>query len=142
MVKAKDFLECLCEELNYRFFAGFPCVGLDALYNNMSSKFMHYVPAVNEQIALDLSNGAFLAGQKAVVLIDANKIINLNLELNLNGELPILIIASSIIKPSIRKELYSIDLEDDIEKSLYKIDNYLENKRKPGILFVKEGLLK
>jgi len=32
--------------LNYRFFAGVPCKELKPLYESMSTKFMHYIPAV------------------------------------------------------------------------------------------------
>ena len=69
MVKAKDFLNYLCKELDYRFFAGVACPGLSPLYKKMDSEFMHYVPAVNERIGLGLVSGAYMAGYKGCLLM-------------------------------------------------------------------------
>ena len=71
MIKAKDFWLFLCEKLNYRFFSGVPCLGLKPLYDKMSSKFLHYVPAVNEHAAFGISVGAVISEAKAGVIVDA-----------------------------------------------------------------------
>lgn len=141
MVKASSFWEHLCNKLDYRFFSGIPCVGLDPLYNKMSSEFMHYIPAVSIQIAMGLTNGAFLAGTKSAVLSDTDHISKLDLDFNLKNSIPLLIIASSEEKPILRREIYSLDLTDDLEVCLDKISKHLETKLKPGVLFIKEGIL-
>ena len=92
MVKAKEFLSCLCEEHNYRFFTGFPCEGLIPIYNAMSSDFMHYIPAVNEQIAVGLANGAFIAGEKSIVLMDARAVMKVDFSFNIDMYIPIVCI--------------------------------------------------
>jgi len=68
MVKAKDFLSYLCEKRDYRYFAGVVCPGLLPLYDNMSSEFMHYIPVVNERVAIGMAIGASVAGLKSSVL--------------------------------------------------------------------------
>jgi len=96
MIKAKEFWEYLCEELNYRFFAGVPCDGLTALYNKMDAQIMHYMPAVSENIALGLINGARLASVKGCVFIDINRLYILMdtlVSFNLRYDVPIFIIA-------------------------------------------------
>lgn len=70
MVKAKDFWNYLCEELDYRFFAGVACPELVPLYKKMDSNIMHYVPAANERIALGLVSGAHMSGFKSGLLMD------------------------------------------------------------------------
>jgi hypothetical protein len=141
MVKATDFWEYLCNKLDYRFFSGIPCLGLDPLYNKMSPEFMHYVPAISIQIAVGLVNGASLAGVKAAVLSDINHVSRLDLDFNLNNSLPLLIITSSEEKPALRKEVYNMALTEDLEMCLDKISKHMETKLKPGVLFIKEGLL-
>jgi sulfopyruvate decarboxylase TPP-binding subunit len=141
MVKATDFWEYLCNKLNYRFFSGIPCVGLDPLYNKMSSEFMHYIPAVSIQIAIGLTNGAFLSGVKSAVLSNTSHICKLDLDFNLKNSIPLLLITSSKEKPMLRKEIYNLDLTDDLEKCLDKIYRHLETKLKPGVLFIEEGML-
>jgi hypothetical protein len=141
MVKAIDFWEYLCNKLNYRFFSGIPCIGLDPLYNKMSSEFMHYIPAVSIQIAMGLTNGAFLSGTKSAILTNTSHICRLDLDFNLKNSIPSLLITSSKEKPVLRKEIYSLDLTDNLEICLDKISKHLETKLKPGVLFIKEGML-
>jgi sulfopyruvate decarboxylase TPP-binding subunit len=141
MVKATDFWECLCNKLNYRFFSGIPCIGLDSLYNKMSSEFMHYIPAVSIQIAVGLTNGAFLAGVKSAVLLETSHICKLDLDFNLKSSIPLLLIASGKEKPSLRKEIYILDLTDNLEICLDRISKHLETKLKPGVLFIEEEML-
>ena len=141
MVKAKDFLEYLCNNLKYRMFAGVPCKGLDNLYNEMNSDFMHYIPAVNEQIAVGIVNGAFLAGTNSAVFMDADKIIKLDLDFNVFNSIPILIIASSNDRPNFIRDVYSSDLTDDLISCLKRVTKHIITKGKPGVLFIKEGML-
>lgn len=70
MIKAKDFLHFLCEEQDYRFFVGVPSLDFRPIYKNMNSDFMHYIPAVNIDIAVSLAIGSLLGGFKSVVISD------------------------------------------------------------------------
>lgn len=132
MVKAKDFWKYLCNELDYRFFAGVPCKGLNFLYSTMSPDFMHYVPAVTEQIAVSFVNGATLAGVNSAVLMSVDAANKLDLDFNKENTLPLLIIASGINKP---KVIYSLELTEDLEGCL----NKMVKRNKPGVLFIREG---
>lgn len=130
MIKAKDFWHCLCEEFGYRFFAGIPCEGYSFLYDGMSSEFMHYIPAVNEGVALGLVNGAFLAGVKGAIFLPAEKICNLNMSFNIDNNLPLTIITSGKEKP---KKIYTVELTEDLKGCLNKITK----RNKPSVLFIK-----
>jgi len=138
MVKAKDFWEYICNELDYRFFSGVPVIGFKPLYDNMNKKFMHYVPAVNEQVALSLSAGAYISGFNSAILIDANKINRLNLDINTFLDAPVLIISCSIIKPNIKNNLFIQELNNDLDVIKNVVHNISENNV-PSILFFKEG---
>ena len=91
MVKAKDFWNYLCEELDYRFFAGVACPGLSPLYKKMDSKFMHYIPAVNEKIGLGLVSGAYMAGYKGALLMDMEFAYDITsfIRFNVNNRIPL-----------------------------------------------------
>jgi sulfopyruvate decarboxylase TPP-binding subunit len=138
MVKAKDFWEYMCNVLDYRFFSGVPVVGFKPLYDNMNKEFMHYVPAVNEQIALSLSTGAYISGFKSAILVDANKINKLDLDINTILDVPILIIACSVSKPHIKNSLFMKELNDNLDVIKSVVYNISKNNV-PSILFFKAG---
>lgn len=153
MVKAKAFWKFLCEKLNYRFYSGVPCKGLALLYNKMDSKIMHYIPAINENIALGLVSGISISGMKGGILIHINSIYNiLNyiISFNFKYKIPFLIITycdEDIIPKDIGKilSLYKIPvvyLSDAFEKELKCIINKSEKKETPCIVVIKGGLLK
>lgn len=73
-MKAKEFLEFLCEGMDYRFFAGVPCKGFKPLYDAMHPRFLHYIPAARESVAIALASGAEIAGTKAVVIMSEERI--------------------------------------------------------------------
>jgi len=150
MVKAKEFWEYLCNELNYRFFAGVPCLGLKPLYDTMSSKFMHYVPAVNERVALGLVNGANIADIKSAVLMDSKNILdlsNLLISFNKEYEIPTLVICydegykKGSHVSNLLKNFNTVSLNDKgtFEKSLKYITKKIEKENKPGIFFIGKG---
>ena len=141
MIKATNFLDYLCNTLNYRFFSGIPCSGLNLLYTKMDSKFMHYVPATTPQIAIGLANGSFLVGKKSAILLDSNQLHTIDLNFNFNNSIPLLIIVSGKEMPILEKEIYSLSLTDNIEECLDNISKYIEINLKPGILFIEEGIL-
>ena len=141
MVKAKDFWEYLCNELDYKFFAGVPCKGLAPLYNKMSPQFMHYIPAVTENIAIRLVTGATLASTNAAVLMSAEKMKGLDLVFNTSNHIPLFIIAFGDSKFNTNKAIYNLELTDDLEGCLDKAISYLNNKKKSCVLFIGEGTI-
>jgi sulfopyruvate decarboxylase TPP-binding subunit len=160
MVKAKDFWSYLCEELDYRFFAGVACEGLKPLYNKMSSEFLHYVPAVDEKVALGLVNGARIAGVKGAVLMSADYLLDISntlLSFNKQYEVPTLILCYDeeyywAKDPAIVSLLLGyfkvMKIDDDVEIGNTFKDNLdivikgSEEENRPGIFFIGKGDLK
>lgn len=147
MVKAKEFWKYLCEKLGYKFFTGVPCYGLKNLYDAMSSKIMHYVPAVKEDIAVGLASGVSLSGIKSCILLDANRInivMNWLVSFNLAYKLPPLIV--------VYKDCDCIGFEKTLKhykipyrnfagelKNLRFIINKIEKLSIPGVCIIGEG---
>jgi sulfopyruvate decarboxylase TPP-binding subunit len=133
MIKVMDFWKLLCEGLGYRFFTGVPCKGLNTLYNKMSSSFLHYVPAANEQIAVNIANGAFLTNTKVIVFMDASYVKKLDLSFNLQNEIPLFIVASGKGEPKIDGDIHRLTLAE--------IDEDVIIGNKVRLLFIEEGFL-
>lgn len=160
MVKAKDFWDYLCNELDYRFFAGVPCKGLKFLYDNMNPEFMHYIPAANERIALGLVSGAWLAGVKGALFMDGNNIMdimNLLLSFNKKYKVPALIICydekyywakQTSITSLLLVNFKVMKMDDDVQEGQTFRDNLdivikgIEKEKKSGIFFIGKGDLK
>lgn len=138
MVKAKEFWDYLCSRLDYRLFAGVPCLGLNPLYKVMDKEIMHYMPASNERIALGIVSGGWLVGFKGGVLLSSNSLAGLGNELKMikDFNIPMLLIVyedNKITYPFWKKDL-SEDFEKDLDKTV--------GRNKPSILLIKEGMLK
>lgn len=112
MVKAKELLNYMCNDLDIRFFTGTSNIGMQPLYRQMDPSIMHYIPAVKDDIAIGMASGAVMSGINSCVLIGASKLINItNCLLNFNGsyQVPVLILVYAdndnhlidIIKPYI-----------------------------------------
>jgi len=147
MVKGTDFWEYLCEDLNYRLFAGVPCKGLKPLYDKMDSNIMHYIPAAREDVALGVVSGASIGGHKGAVLLSINSIYLLYdwlFSFNIQYEVPLLIIAyDDNNKRSKIKSEYKIPqkiLTDNFKKDLTYITNKAE--KSTAMLIITEGVLK
>jgi len=140
MLKYIDFWGHLCNVLSYRFFAGVPCEGLVSLYKKMDSNLMHYIPAASEQIAVGLANGAYISGIKSAILMASDNIEFLNLSFNFDNNF-FFFIAYGEIKPKFKQGIYCLDLTEDLEACLNKIDKHLASKRKPCVLFIGKGLI-
>jgi len=138
MVKAKEFWEYLCNELNYRLFAGIPCLGLNFLYKTMNKDMLHYLPTVNERIGIGVVSGGFLAGFKGGVLLSASSLAGLQNEFQIikDFNIPILLIVYEDIK--VKYPFWKKELTEDFKNSLDKI----AGRKKPSILLIKEGVLK
>lgn len=147
MVKAREFWNYLCNELDYRFFAGVPCEGLKPLYDTMSPEFMHYIPAVNERVALGMVNGARLAGVKSAILIDIDNIYTIyDLLFNFSNiyKVPFLIIAykSRDCKINLGFNIPNNNLNKTrFKPNLKKFVEITEESEVPGVLIIKEGIL-
>ena len=145
MVKATDFWNYLCNELNYRFFAGVACKGLDPLYKAMSPDFMHYVPAANERTALGLTSGAYVAGLKGGILLDMTFAYDLStyLMLNVNYRIPLLAIGYN--KTGEAYLAYDFPSEPitskNYKKALKKVTFEMEAESIPGLVVIGEGVL-
>jgi len=139
MVKAKEFWNYLCMDLEYRFFAGVVCPGLVPLYKKMSSDFMHYIPAANESIALGLVSGAYLSGFKGGLLMDGQFLSDVQrlLNFNLNYKIPLLIIGYGEDNLDINIPTINVKKLSDIKKA----DKIYESKLSPVIINIKEGLI-
>lgn len=145
MVKAEEFWEYLCNELDYRFFTGVPCEGLKPLYDKMSPDFLHYVPAVNEKVALGMASGASLSGVKSGVLINVNNIYTIYDPLfNFVNEykIPFLILAYNESGRKIELGIPKSELKDDKFNNKLKIlSEKSENLQVPGVLYIGKGVI-
>lgn len=137
MVKAKKFWEHLCNKLDYRLFAGVPCLGLNSLYKVMDKNMLWYIPAANERIGLGIVSGGFLAGFKGGMLLSANSLVGLKSEFQIikDFNIPMLLIVYSDVKTTY--PFWYKELSNNFEKDLDKIDS----RNKSSILLIKEGVL-
>lgn len=143
MVKAADFWEFICEELDYRFFAGVVCKGFDFLYRKMKPDYMHYVPAVTEQTAIGLVVGASITSFKAAVLIhedgvfDFIKIYNQFISKNPSSFMIFMYTETELCKKLLRtQKIPSIILTDDFKKSLIRFDKRIIKNQQCGVVIV------
>lgn len=142
MVKAKDFWNILCEDLNYRFFSGVADSELEPLYKAMNADIMHYVPAVNEIAALGIVLGAYLAGYSGGILIDLDFVPDLYRFLLFNNEykIPILIIGMEKETNFNTNDLQIIKIKN--EKDIAKGPAYAEKIKGPVIMVLGQEDLK
>jgi len=148
-MEAKEFWKLLCEEMDYRFFAGVPCKGLKPLYDSMSPQFMHYIPAVKEDVALALTSGAALTGTKSAVLIKFNRLYNMFdcvSSFNNAYKIPVLILAyGDSDKIELVKTLTTHKIPyrvlRDVRRDLRYVIKRIENSSVPGVAIIEEGVL-
>ena len=150
MVKVKEFWDYLCNELDYRFFAGIPCRGFKPLYDGMNAEFMYYIPAVNERVAMGMVNGARLAGVKSAILIDIDNIYTIyDLLFNFSNiyKIPFLIIAYKSKNSNVDLNKSGFDIphrslaKTRFKPNLKKFVEITEELEAPGVLIIKEGIL-
>jgi len=144
MVKAKDFWNYVCEELDYRFFAGVACPDLAPLYKNMNAKFMHYVPAVNERVGLGLVSGACLAGFRGGLLMDMSFAYDITsfLLFNIVNRIPLLVIGAGEEDSLLTYDFPSNFIKGPgYEEKIKEVADKLEKERVPGLIVIERGLL-
>lgn len=86
----------LFKENGFNFFTGVPCSFLSEILKVLQVK-ENYLPAVREDQAIGLANGAYLAGKKPVVLMQNSGLglsINALASLNLIYKIPIIMVIS------------------------------------------------
>ena len=148
-MKVKEFWEFLCEEMDYRFFAGVPCKGFKPLYDSMSPKFMHYIPAVNENVALALTSGVSIAGTKSAVLVKFEGLCRLFgclVSINIQYKVPVLILTyRDASYGEIIKSLTSHGIPHRVLRNVKKDLRYLTKRMDtlglPGVAIIEEGTL-
>ncbi len=142
MVKAKNFWNYLCEELDYRFFSGVACLGLNPLYKKMNKDIMHYVPAANERIALGLISGAYIGGFKGGLLMDMKFKYDIStvLNFNLTYKIPFMIIGYSELK--VDKLIYdfptTVITDDSFEEDIKRVTLESESNSIPGLIVIRD----
>jgi len=142
MVKAKDFFNVLCEELNYRFFSGVACKGLAPLYKVMDDSFMSYTPAVNEITALGLCAGASIAGLGSGVFFDMRfkEDMYSNFPFLLTNKLPIMLIGYSEKKEDFKYDIPVVYFKDMVD--LNKLSKKIDKQSTPGLLIIGKEVFK
>ena len=144
MVKAKEFWNYLCEELDYRFFAGVACSGLAPLYKKMNANIMHYIPAANERIALGLVSGAYTAGFKGGLLMDMKFAYDLTslFKFNIDYKIPFLVIGYGDKDSMLSYDFpRAVITTENFQKKTSSVIKDIENKGVPGLIVFKEGVL-
>lgn len=139
-VRIDEFLSSLCVDLNYRLFSGVPTKTLKVLYDNMSSEFMHYIPAIDEIIALGIISGAFISGYKGAVILGNNRLNVVENQLNmfnLYNHIPTLFITDGDVSIDLPVWRLSGGLEELVDINKYiNIDN-----SGSGVLIIDDGVL-
>ena len=141
MVEAKEFINYLCNELEFRFFSGVPCSKLQPLYNEMNMDIMHYIPAVTETIAVGIASGVWISNTKSCVLMDSQKIDSVKsvlTEINFKLKIPILFILGGTFKVD---WLHTVSLHKNYKKQLKEVVDYMNNEKLPSGILLKEGFL-
>lgn len=144
MVKAKDFWKFLCEELDYRFFAGVGCKGLAPLYKAMKSDFMHYIPTANERIALGMVSGVHVGGFKSGLLMDMKFAYDLtsSFEFVIDHKIPFLVLGYGNEDSNLPYDFPSVYIMDDeFKEPLAKAALLSESKSIPALVVIGSGVL-
>ena len=124
---SQDLWKRLCEDFDYRFFSGVPFKEAEYLYSSMDPKIMHYIPASNKDISVNLCSGVWLSGLKSGVILSPKNVIDVDLKFNLRFNIPILIMTSENV--DVNKKFFCTD-------NIAKVVSYIEKKLKPAVLFI------
>lgn len=160
-INARGFAFCL-KKRGYSFFTGVPCSLLGTLIDHLenSSEFQ-YVANVREDAALGLATGAYLAGQKACVLMQNSGFgysLNVLTSLNMIYKIPLLLIISYrgylgndapehiIMGDKIMKLLEDLEIpafvptRENLEEELQQADEVIEKRKVPAVLLIREKI--
>jgi hypothetical protein len=135
-----DFWNTLCVELEYRFFSGIPTEDFKLMHESMSPEFLHFVPTLDESLALGLVSGAKLSGLNGAVMMGARAFDLITPQFkgfNIFFNIPALFIVDNDYNPL---ELHQRILEDD-PTVINKLVNYINNTNESAILVINKGTL-
>jgi len=77
-----EFLRVLCDVWGYRVFVGMPVEGYEELFKYMVPEYMHYIPTLSANIALNIAAGVSYGDVKSVLFIDSLDLSKLTYEIN------------------------------------------------------------
>jgi len=107
MLYAKDFISA-CTSRGYTFFTGVPCSFLKPLINYViQSPAVDYIAASNEGEAVGIAAGAYLAGNKSVIMCQNSglgNMVNPLTSLNFPFRIPLLLIITLRGEPDLNDE--------------------------------------
>lgn len=142
MIKTKDLVFTLCDDLNYRFFCGVRYKELEFLYKYFSVCKMRYVEAIDEVNGLGISFGAALSGMGSVFFLDLqfSSFIYNSLNFLISSKAPIFIMGFgkrnywnfANIPIKVLKKLNDVVL----------LSEKMDKDEIPGILIIEENVLK
>ncbi len=95
-IEGSEFCEVL-EQHGFNFFVGVPCSVFNPLYRAIERRHWRYVPAVREDSAVGMAVGAYLGGQRPVVIMQNSGLgysLNAFTSLVLIYEIPLLVLVS------------------------------------------------
>jgi len=145
----------------FYFFSGVPCSILEPVLACIP-RDVRYINAVREDSALGVASGAYVAGNKSVILIQNSglgNIVNTLTSFNLMYNIPVLLVITwrgyrgkdapeHMIMGKVMIDFlktmripYKI-ISEDFERQLVWADQMMQNKKKPVALILKKGLVK
>lgn len=138
-IKIKDFWEIMCKKLGYNLYLGLPVQGLKLIFDTMSNDKLHYIPTINETMAVGMASGAYLSGVKSAVIMTTQAFGLLEHNINKFNQLyniPFLFIVDDDFNP-LKLKQFKINKGINI---LEEMDNYIYvEKFKPAILVIGQG---
>jgi len=145
MIKVKEFWNVVCDVLDYRFFSGVACAGFDSVYRKMNPKKMHYIPAIDGSIAINLALGAALNNIKSGVFLDSsffNVIPVDTIKFIKECSCPFMVFVYSSDKNEINSRgLLKIDINlFELKSELIKFDKKIVRRKIPGIVNIKKDI--
>ena len=148
MVKAKEFLNYLCEDLGYKIFLGPECEGFLPLYKHMNKSFTNYMPTVNETVALGMAIGNSIGGRNSCVLMDVKNLCDLITPIRdcaLKYRTPFLILVYTTdvdeFPLAIPKTKMTNKNAPRYKEGLKRLVSMTQKDLIPGMFFIKEGIL-
>jgi hypothetical protein len=138
-IKIKDFWEIMCKKLGYNLYLGVPVARLKLVFDTMSSDKLHYIPTINETMAVGMASGAYLSGVKSAVIMTAQAFGLLEYSINKFNQLyniPFLFIVDGDFNP-LKLKQFKINKGLSV---LEEMDNYMHTEEfKPSILVIGQG---
>ena len=133
-MNSSDIFKFLCETCEYRFFIGQPEDEYSLIFNKFSNKYIHYIPTISAEIALNIAIGSSFTGTVPVMFVNNYDLVNLNfklLQLSDIKNITILFITNKNVELNYNKIFFK-DLSTSTDKDIFL-------KSQPNILVIEEG---